>query len=73
MWLGPTPQFWRCIVEFVGCSPSLSGALRVNPWSIDSIADGIYAAIKTPIAEQVRTPPASLVIRAPLRLSSMSC
>ena len=27
--------------EFVGCSPSVSGALRVNPWSIDSVADGI--------------------------------
>ena len=32
--------------EFVGCSPSVSGAIRVNPWSIDSLADGIYTAIK---------------------------
>jgi trehalose 6-phosphate synthase/phosphatase len=42
----------RVPAEFVGCSPSLSGALRVNPWSISSIADGIYAAIKMPIADQ---------------------
>ena len=40
--------------EFIGCSPSLSGALRVNPWSVDNIADNIYAAIKMPISEQVR-------------------
>ena len=39
--------------EFVGCSPSLSGALRVNPWSIDSIAEGIYTAIKMNKADQV--------------------
>lgn len=43
--------------EFIGCSPSLSGALRVNPWSVDNIADSIYAAIKMPIAEQVHCPP----------------
>ncbi|GIL85506.1 hypothetical protein Vretimale_13398 [Volvox reticuliferus] len=34
------------VSEFVGCSPSLSGAIRVNPWSVESTADGIYAAIK---------------------------
>ncbi|PNH09141.1 putative alpha,alpha-trehalose-phosphate synthase [UDP-forming] 7 [Tetrabaena socialis] len=34
--------------QFVGCSPSLSGAIRVNPWSVESTADGIYAAIKLP-------------------------
>ena len=33
--------------EFVGCSPSLSGAIRVNPWSIESVADGMYAALRT--------------------------
>ena len=32
----------------MGCSPSLSGAIRVNPWSVESTADGIYAAIKLP-------------------------
>lgn len=34
------------ISEFVGCSPSMSGAIRVNPWSVDNVADGIYSAIK---------------------------
>lgn len=38
--------------EFVGCSPSVSGAIRVNPWSIDAVADGIYAAIKMPLRDQ---------------------
>ncbi|XP_010510971.1 PREDICTED: probable alpha,alpha-trehalose-phosphate synthase [UDP-forming] 10 [Camelina sativa] len=31
--------------EFIGCSPSLSGAIRVNPWDIDAVADSIYSAI----------------------------
>ena len=35
--------------EFVGCSPSLSGAIRVNPWSIDSGYNGMYAAICMPL------------------------
>ena len=43
----------RARAEFVGCSPSLSGALRVNPWSIDSIADGVYSAIKMNKADQM--------------------
>lgn len=25
------------VSEFVGCSPSLSGAIRVNPWSIGAV------------------------------------
>lgn len=40
------------VSEFVGCSPSLSGALRVNPWSTSSVSDGIYKAIKMPKADQ---------------------
>ncbi len=35
--------------EFVGCSPSLSGAIRVNPWSVDSGYNGLYAAICMPL------------------------
>ncbi|KAJ4827746.1 putative alpha,alpha-trehalose-phosphate synthase [UDP-forming] 11 [Turnera subulata] len=31
--------------EFIGCSPSLSGAIRVNPWNIDAVADAIYDGI----------------------------
>lgn len=40
------------VSEFVGCSPSVSGAIRVNPWSIDSLADGIYTAIKMPAPDR---------------------
>ncbi|KAG8056827.1 hypothetical protein GUJ93_ZPchr0002g24997 [Zizania palustris] len=31
--------------EFVGCSPSLSGALRVNPWNLPAMADAMYNAL----------------------------
>ncbi|CAL5223978.1 g6589 [Coccomyxa viridis] len=40
------------VSEFVGCSPSVSGAIRVNPWSIDSLADGIYTAVKMPATDR---------------------
>ena len=40
------------VSEFVGCSPSLSGAIRVNPWNVDSVADGIYSAIKMPVHDR---------------------
>ncbi|XP_020673748.1 probable alpha,alpha-trehalose-phosphate synthase [UDP-forming] 9 [Dendrobium catenatum] len=33
------------VSEFVGCSPSLSGAFRVNPWSLEDVADALYQAI----------------------------
>jgi hypothetical protein len=29
------------VSEFVGCSPSLSGAIRVNPWSIEAVRRGV--------------------------------
>jgi trehalose 6-phosphate synthase/phosphatase len=54
---GPTPlrkhASMLVVSEFVGCSPSLSGALRVNPWSIDAVRDAIYAAIRLPHAERL--------------------
>jgi len=37
------------VSEFVGCSPSLSGAIRVNPWSVESVCDGMYAAVRMPL------------------------
>jgi trehalose 6-phosphate synthase/phosphatase len=40
------------VSEFVGCSPSLSGALRVNPWSIDDVSDALYQAIDLPVTEK---------------------
>lgn len=33
------------VSEFVGCSPSLSGAIRVNPWNIDSVAEAMETAL----------------------------
>ena len=33
------------VSEFVGCSPSLSGALRVNPWNVEETADALFRAI----------------------------
>jgi trehalose 6-phosphate synthase/phosphatase len=33
------------VSEFIGCSPSLSGAIRVNPWNIGSVADAMIWGI----------------------------
>ncbi|CAK7344664.1 unnamed protein product, partial [Dovyalis caffra] len=33
------------VSEFIGCSPSLSGAYRVNPWDICAVADAMYVGI----------------------------
>ncbi|KAF5749459.1 alpha alpha-trehalose-phosphate synthase [Tripterygium wilfordii] len=33
------------VSEFVGCSPSLSGAIRVNPWNIEAVADAMHQAV----------------------------
>ncbi|KAI7750118.1 hypothetical protein M8C21_024671, partial [Ambrosia artemisiifolia] len=41
-----SPQKSMLVVsEFVGCSPSLSGAIRVNPWDVDATAEAMYEAI----------------------------
>jgi trehalose 6-phosphate synthase/phosphatase len=40
------PRSGLVVSEFVGCSPSLSGAIRVNPWSIEAVRDAIYTAIR---------------------------
>lgn len=40
------------VSEFIGCSPSLSGAIRVNPWDIDSVAEAMYSAITMPDSEK---------------------
>lgn len=39
------------VSEFIGCSPSLSGAIRVNPWNIDAVAEAMNVAISIPEAE----------------------
>ncbi|KAH8481957.1 hypothetical protein H0E87_029422 [Populus deltoides] len=33
------------VSEFIGCSPSLSGAYRVNPWDVNAVADAMYVGI----------------------------
>ncbi|KAL8479676.1 hypothetical protein ACS0TY_026553 [Phlomoides rotata] len=33
------------VSEFIGCSPFLSGAIRVNPWNIESTAEAMNEAI----------------------------
>lgn len=40
------------VSEFIGCSPSLSGAIRVNPWNIDVVSDAMNLAITMPEAEK---------------------
>ncbi|KAK4796562.1 hypothetical protein SAY86_028888 [Trapa natans] len=33
------------VSEFIGCSPSLSGAIRINPWNIEATAEAMNEAI----------------------------
>ncbi|KAK4758271.1 hypothetical protein SAY87_019572 [Trapa incisa] len=33
------------VSEFIGCSPSLSGAIRVNPWNIDAVTEAMDSAL----------------------------
>ncbi|XP_052199099.1 probable alpha,alpha-trehalose-phosphate synthase [UDP-forming] 11 [Diospyros lotus] len=40
------------VSEFIGCSPSLSGAIRVNPWNIDSVSEAMNLAITMPEGEK---------------------
>lgn len=54
--LGLSPSMPRksmlVVSEFIGCSPSLSGAIRVNPWNIDAVADAMDSALEMPEAEK---------------------
>lgn len=46
-WEPSTPKKSMLVVsEFIGCSPSLSGAIRVNPWNIDAVADAMDFALE---------------------------
>ncbi|EOY20668.1 Trehalose-phosphatase/synthase 9 isoform 2 [Theobroma cacao] len=48
-----SPRMSMLVVsEFIGCSPSLSGAIRVNPWDIDAVADALNMAIRMPDVEK---------------------
>lgn len=49
----PPKKSLLVISEFIGCSPSLSGAIRVNPWNVEAVADALNMAITMPEAEKV--------------------
>ncbi|CAL5411464.1 unnamed protein product [Camellia sinensis] len=38
--------------EFMGCSPSLSGAIRINPWNVKATAEALNEAISMADAEK---------------------
>ncbi|KAK2385561.1 alpha,alpha-trehalose-phosphate synthase [UDP-forming] [Trifolium repens] len=40
------------VSEFIGCSPSLSGAIGVNPWNIDAVADAMDSALEMADSEK---------------------
>ncbi|RAL53256.1 unnamed protein product [Cuscuta campestris] len=40
------------VSEFIGCSPSLSGAIRVNPWDIEAVAEALDVALTMPDPEK---------------------
>lgn len=40
------------VSEFIGCSPSLSGAIRVNPWDINSLTEVMVSGIKMTDSEK---------------------
>lgn len=41
------------VSEFIGCSPSLSGAIRVNPWNVEATAEALNEAISMADGEKV--------------------
>ncbi|KAJ6837066.1 putative alpha,alpha-trehalose-phosphate synthase [UDP-forming] 7 [Iris pallida] len=40
------------VSEFIGCSPSLSGAIRVNPWNTEATAEAMNEAVSMSEAEK---------------------
>lgn len=50
---GDAPHTSTLVVsEFIGCSPSLSGAIRVNPWDIDAVAEALNSALTMSYTEK---------------------
>lgn len=41
------------VSEFIGCSPSLSGAIRVNPWNIEAVSDAMNSALTMKDEEKI--------------------
>uniref|UniRef100_A0A151S5E4 Alpha,alpha-trehalose-phosphate synthase [UDP-forming] 6 n=1 Tax=Cajanus cajan TaxID=3821 RepID=A0A151S5E4_CAJCA len=48
----PKKKSMLVVSEFIGCSPSLSGAIRVNPWNIDAVADAMDSALEMADSEK---------------------
>lgn len=48
----PSKKSMLVVSEFIGCSPSLSGAIRVNPWNVESTAEAMNEAISMSDAEK---------------------
>ncbi|EFJ09908.1 trehalose phosphate synthase [Selaginella moellendorffii] len=48
----PKKKSMLVVSEFIGCSPSLSGAIRVNPWNIEAVAEAMIMAVSMPEAEK---------------------
>nr|QNH89933.1 TPS6-like protein 2 [Vuralia turcica] len=48
----PKKKSMLVVSEFIGCSPSLSGAIRVNPWNIDAVADAMDYALEMDDSEK---------------------
>jgi trehalose 6-phosphate synthase/phosphatase len=40
------------VSEFIGCSPSLSGAIRVNPWNVEAVGEAMNVALSMAVVEQ---------------------
>ncbi|XP_060188365.1 probable alpha,alpha-trehalose-phosphate synthase [UDP-forming] 7 [Lycium barbarum] len=40
------------VSEFIGCSPSLSGAIRINPWNVEATAEAMNEAVSMNEAEK---------------------
>jgi trehalose 6-phosphate synthase/phosphatase len=49
---GSSKKSMLVVSEFIGCSPSLSGAIRVNPWNIDAVADAMDLALEMAESEK---------------------
>ncbi|CAA7410223.1 unnamed protein product [Spirodela intermedia] len=47
-----TKKSMLAVSEFIGCSPSLSGAIRINPWNIESTAEAMNEAISMDESEK---------------------
>ncbi|KAJ4754323.1 trehalose phosphate synthase [Rhynchospora pubera] len=40
------------VSEFIGCSPSLSGAIRINPWNLEAVSEAMNLAMSLPEIEK---------------------